>query len=199
MARTLTFNLSGKEYPASPEKIDRGKLYGTHEILALDDDGEVCKLAAMDDSGTVIITQGATALASLSENGLWVDKGELAAVKQDGTPAELIPSSYSRTIPLTQTVSEEEYLNHNISALYSVFDESGSLAKEIGDRIYAFDYSYLDSYEASKGFLITNGNDLFMAVGTPVKYELVGLAEAAAVDAEESEAPEDDGLDFGMF
>ncbi|MDR2105179.1 MAG: hypothetical protein LBP51_05430 [Deferribacteraceae bacterium] len=199
MARTLNFNLSGKDYEASPEKIDRGKLYGAHEILALDDDGGECKLASMDDSGTVIITQGATALASLSESGRWVDKGELVAVKQDGTPAELIPSSYSHSIPLTETVSEEEYLNYNIAALYSIFDESGSLAKEIGDKIYAFDYSYLDSYEASRAFLLTNGDDLFMAVGAPVKCELVGLAEAAAVDAEESEAPEDDGLDFGMF
>jgi hypothetical protein len=197
MARTLKLKITGREYEAVPEKIDRSKLYGTSEILALDDEGRECKLAATDESGTVIITTGATALASVSEGGKWVEKSELVAVKADGTPAELIPSVYSHTVELSEKVTEEEYLNYNIGSLYTIFDAEGVLAKEIGDDIYAFDYSYSDSYEASKAFILANGKDIFMAVGTHAKFEMVGLAGAEIIDEEETE--EDAGLDFSMF
>jgi hypothetical protein len=200
MARSLKFKISGKEYEAVPEKLDRSKLYGTHEILALDDNGRECKLAAMDESGTVIITTGATALASVSDTGNWVDKSELMAVNPDGTAAALIPSSYSHTVELAETVTDDEYLSYNIYTLYTLFDAEGDLAERIGGDIYSFDYSYSDSYEASKAFILANGEDIFMAVGSLAKFELVGLAEAVVIDAQEDEeAGEDDGIDFGMF
>jgi hypothetical protein len=37
-----------------------------------------------------------------------------------------------------------------------------------------------------------------MAVGTPAKFEMVGLAGAEIID-EEGETEEDAGLDFSMF
>ncbi|MDR2400814.1 MAG: hypothetical protein LBD73_04085 [Deferribacteraceae bacterium] len=185
---------------AVPEKIDRSKLYGIQEALTLNGDGNPCKLTAMDEAGTVIIAPGATALASVSKSGLWIDKSELTSVKQDGTSAEFIPSTYSRTITLTETVSEEERLSCNTNALYAIFDKTQTLTEGVGSKIYASDSSYSDACEVSKGFTLANGEGVFMAAGTPAKFEMAGLAEAVVVDAEDNDlATEDDGFDFSMF
>ena len=116
MARTLTFSINDAEYAASPTKIDRKKLYGWTETLALDDHGNECKLVNTDETGTYIIPKGGTGLGILSQDGKWVNRSQLQALNQDGEPAETFPSSFSVTIKLEQKVTPEEYLNHSITA-----------------------------------------------------------------------------------
>jgi hypothetical protein len=156
MARELTFLVEDKEYTISPTKIDRKKLYGWTENVAYDDEGEECKLVSMDESGTLIIPKGGIALGILSDNGFWVQRSELKAVYEDGTPAEMIVSSYNTQNELSKKVSIEEFLDYSIKSFYQLDGASDELVNLIGDDIYSFIYSYRDSYEGKTAFILTS-------------------------------------------
>ena len=55
MAKNLSFTLDGAEYFAAPVKIERKKLYGWSEVIALDDEGNECSLVTVDETGSFII------------------------------------------------------------------------------------------------------------------------------------------------
>ena len=204
MARTLTFSINDAEYQASPTKIDRKKLYGWTETLALDDHGKECILASADETGTLIIPKGGTGLGILSEDGKWVNRSQLQAVDKNGEPAELVSSSFNVTIRLEQKVTLEEYLNHSITAFYQMDEADAALIETIGDDIYTFSYSYRDSYDGNPAFLLTAGETetekkLFMMIGALNSFEMLKLEEMGMLEETEEEKDADDELDFSMF
>jgi hypothetical protein len=205
MARELTFLANGREYISSPTKIDRKKLYGWTENIALDDDGNECKLVSTDESGTLIIPKGGIALGIIS-NGFWVQRADLKAVYEDGTPAELIPSSYSVPIELSKKASVEEFLDHSIALVYHLQGASDELIDFVGNDIYSFTYCYRDSYEGKTAFLLTNGDaktgkNLFMMIGIPNEFEMLSLTQTSVIEEnpEIEEEEEDTEIDFAMF
>jgi len=201
MARNLTFSLGGKQYCASPQKIERKKLYGWTETLALDDEGNECKLVSMDESGTLIIPKGGIGLGIVSPDMDWVERGALKAVTLDGEDAVLKKSSYDAPIVLERTVTPEQLLDNSITAFYLIEDADPELIAAVGDAIYTFDYQYRDGYEGSNAFLIGNEGALFMLLGYASAFEMLSLEEAGYIedaDAEEEEEENDD-IDFSMF
>jgi hypothetical protein len=205
MARELTFLANGREYISSPTKIDRKKLYGWTENIALDDDGNECKLVSTDESGTLIIPKGEIALGIIS-NGFWVQRDELKAVYEDGTPAELIPSSYSVPVELSKKTSVEEFLDHSIALVYHLEGASNELIDFVGNDIYSFTYCYRDSYEGKTAFLLTSGDaktgkNLFMMIGIPNAFEMLSLVQTSVIEEnpEAGEEEEDTEIDFAMF
>lgn len=200
MARELTFKLKKKEFTAIPKKVERKKLYGWTEIVATDENGNPCNLVNTDDTGTIIIPKGGTSLGILSSEGEWVDRSTLKTVKTDGTPAEIIPSSYSITISLSKKVSEEEYLDHSITDFYQLTTDP-SFVKAIGDDIYIFDYIYLDGYETTPAFLMGSEGNLFMLLGYKNKFEMLCLTDCKIADEDDDDYIEvtEDDIDFTMF
>jgi hypothetical protein len=206
MARELTFLVNGKEYTSSPTKIDRKKLYGWTENIALDDEGNECKLVSMDESGTLIIPKGGMALGIVS-NGFWIQRSELKAVYEDGTPAELLPSSYSVPVELSKKASIEEFLDYSVQSFYQLDGASDELINFIGSDIYSFTYCYRDSYEGKTAFLLTAGDEnagknLFMMIGVQNEFEMLNLAQTSVIEEEpeiEEEEDEDTEIDFSMF
>jgi len=204
MSRILKFSINDAEYEASPTKIDRKKLYGWTEILALDDHGNECKLVSADESGTLIIPKGGTGLGLLSADGKWVNRSQLQALNENGEPADLHPSSFNVTINLKQKISYEEYLNHSITAAYQMDDVEADFIEAIGDDIYTFSYSYRDSYTGSPAFLLTAddhemGKKLFLMIGVINKFEMLKLEEAGIIEETEEETETEEELDFSMF
>jgi len=204
MARTLTFSIQDTEYQVSPTKIDRKKLYGWTETIALDDNGNECKMVSTDESGTFIIPKGGTGLGILSENGNWLKRSQLQAVDQNGDPAYLIPSSFNVVIQLERKVSPEEFLNHNITATYQLDDTDESLIEIIGDDIYSFPYNYRDSYDGSPAFLMAAeipeiGKKLFLMIGALNVFEMISLDKMGIIEDTEEEPDTEDELDFSMF
>jgi len=201
MARTLTFTVNGAEYAASPTKVDRKKLYGWTEMIALDDDGRECSMVNMDETGTLIIPKGGLGLGILAPDMEWMERSSLKAVKSDGSDAELIPSSYSGPIELKDTVDAETFLDHSISAAYQLDEAGAELVSAVGDKIYTFTYSYRDSFKGDSAFVLSAAGTLFMLVGFKTEYEMLGLAQAGAIDeveAENEDEEESDELDFSM-
>lgn len=200
MARQLTFRIKRKEYTVIPVKIDRKKLYGWTEIIALDEQGRTCNLVSTDDTGTLIIPKGGTALGMLSSDGKWVERTQLKTVRQDGSEAEIIPSSFSVVISLKQKVTDEEFLDYSITDFYQLNNVPDDLLKAIGDDIYTFDYTYLDSYETTPAFLMVSDAILFMLLGYKNRFDMLCLGECSVVDDDDDYIEvTDDDIDFSMF
>jgi hypothetical protein len=159
----------------------------------------------MDESGTLIIPKGGVALGIVS-NGFWVQRSELKAVYEDGTPVELLPSSYSVPIELSKKASIEEFLDYSIKSFYQLDGASDELIDFIGNDIYSFTYCYRDSYEGKTAFLLTAGDEnagknLFMMIGVQNEFEMLSLVQTSVIEEEPEieEEEEDTEIDFSMF
>jgi hypothetical protein len=160
----------------------------------------------MDESGTLIIPKGGIALGIVSDSGFWVQRSELKAVYEDGTPAEMIISSYNTQTELSKKVSIEEFLDYSIKSFYQLDGASDELISLIGDDIYSFTYSYRDSYEGKTAFILTSedaekNKHLFMMIGALNEFEMLSLTQTAIIEEEPEieEEEEDAEIDFSMF
>ena len=201
MAKPLTFKLDSNEFQLEPIKLDRKKLYGWTELIALDNTGLECQLATMDETGTIMIPKGGVGLGLAKQNGEWLEKSELVALKADGTPAEKQPSSFAAPIELKITVLPEDVLDHTITAVYSLQGEENcpDLVAAAKTVIFSFPFSFTDSYEPGTGFLVESGGELFILSGEKQDFPFIGFDEAGTIDEEAEEVDSDDELDFGMM
>lgn len=200
MPRQLTFKIKRKEFSIIPVKIDRKKLYGWTEINAEDENGKKCTLVTTDQTGSLIITKGGTSIGILSPENEWVDRSSLITVNEDGSPAKIKPSSYSTIIELKKKVSEEEFLDHSITDFYELTDSPAEFVKLVGNDIYIFDYTYLDSYETTPAFIMAANGILFLLSGYKNKFEYLCLGDCETIDEDNDDYMEiDDDIDFTMF
>jgi len=206
LARNLTFSIDGNDFELLPKKIDRNKLYGWSEVVAIDDEGEKCNIISMDETGTILIPKGGLGLGILSSDGSWVERNDLKAVALDGKDIEIFHSSYKSKINLDSTISPEEFLNYSITFIYQLknpnsdLDVDSNLINNIKNNIYTFKYANRDSYEPNQGFLIEKGGVLFLLVGYKNEFEMLSLNESAIIE-EDSEVEKElsEGIDFSMF
>lgn len=203
VARPLVFQLGDKLLSLIPNKIDRSRLYGTKEQEAVDDHGHRCELATLAEDGRTLVGKGSTALGWLDVDGCWCDKAQLKPVDVEGAEVTPVESSFSAPIKLFDTVSIDDYLQHNIRLLYSIesHDDLSELRAELRQgTIFAFPYSYRGGYEADCGFLLTNeSQEIMLAVGNPTVVNFIGLS-SPVLDASPEEEPDDvEMMDFDMI
>ena len=204
MGKELTFSIGGSEYISNPTKVDRKKLYGWSEKLALDDDGAECSLVSMDESGTVIIPKGGTSLGILSPDGKWIERSQIKTVRLDGSPVVLNKSSYSTVNVLEKKATAENLLDCSVAALYHLAC-SQEMISAVGNDIYTFDYCYRDSFETNPAFLLTSELEeqrhLFMLIGSQNGFGYIGLDEISIADDNDLDGDEEDSdeIDFSMF
>ena len=201
MAKPLTFKIGANEFQLEPIKLDRKKLYGWTELIALDDTGMECQLATMDETGTLMIPKGGVGLGLARQNGEWLEKSELVALGADGAPAVKQPSSFAAPIELKATASPEDILDHTITAVYSLQGEENcpDLVSVSKTALFTFPFSFTDSYEPGTGFLVENSGELFILVGEKQDFPFIGFEETGTIDEETEEADSEDELDFGMM
>ena len=108
-------------------------------------------------------------------------------------------------MPLEKTVTIDEYLSHDVRAVYQVSCEGADLtpltSKLKKGTIFQFPYSFRGGLEPDAGFLLLGADGTpFVAIGSPTQLEFVGLEQSAAItsDADEGEESED-SLDFSMM
>jgi hypothetical protein len=198
MARELIFQVNASQFSFSPTKIDRSKIYGWTEIKAMDSKNVECKTFYMDRSGSIMIPKGGVSYGIIDSNGKWVNKNELLAVNPDGTPAQIIPSSFSASIVLDKTVSAEEFLDHAINAAYELSGEPAELIKLMDGKIFTFIYNYRDDYEGDNAFVLEAKDKLYLLVGKKLDFEFVGIEQTSIVSEEEPEELSEE-IDFSMM
>lgn len=201
MAKNLIFSFAGREFSLTPEKIERKKVYGWSDVQVKSLNGDTCRSVGLDSSGTTIIPKGAIKSGIIDENGLWLEKSELIAVDENGNKIEPVQSSFDSSISLFEKVSEEFFLDHIISSVYILNGEYVSeLIKNIGNDIYSFPFSYRTSLEASVGFLLSNGTNLYLFSAEKLSFEFIGLKEEGVLnESDEDFVEETDELDFSMM
>lgn len=72
MTKPLVFQLGSDEYDLEPLKLERKKLYGTSEKIALDNDGNECSAVSLYPELSMILPKGGTSLGSIDSDGNWV-------------------------------------------------------------------------------------------------------------------------------
>lgn len=198
MAKPLQFQLDGSTFDGFPVKLEREKLYGHVDTVATTPDGGICILANLDAGGTLIIPAGAVKNGTVGEDGIWYEKAELTAVDASGAPAVLRPSSFDAPIVLTETASEEEFLDNVWNSVYQIVNPE--LAAKLGDKIYKFPFNYRAGTGNDDGYLLAANGLVYLYSGDAVSFQFLGLEEKGILDepVQEEEIAEDD-LNFDMM
>ena len=118
MAKPLVFDFGGKEIALSMSKVDRSKLYGFKELDVLDEEGRKCELATLAGDGHTVVGKGGTGIGYLSVDGAWCEKSSLRPVDVEGNDINPVGSSFSAPVKLTEKVTPDEYLSHDVRAVY---------------------------------------------------------------------------------
>jgi hypothetical protein len=202
MARPLVLTFGGSDIPLVLDKVERSDLYGFVEIESLDEQGRKCTLATLADDGRSIIGTGGTALVNLTPDGNWIEKTSLVPTDNQGNRITPVASSYSAPVPLENTASVDEYLSHDIRAVYQISSEVdlGPLLEKLkAGTIFQFPYSFRGGLDADVGFVLMSADGMpFLAVGSPTKLEFVGFEQTAAI-AGDDDAEQEESLDFSMM
>jgi len=204
MAKPLVLTFGGAAIPFALSRVERSDLYGVVEIETLDERGRKCTLATLADDGKSVILSGGSAFVTLSPEGNWIEKKTLVPTDNQGKRITPVPSSYAAPVPLNKTVSIEEYLSHDIRAVYQISSEAdlGPLLAELKKGvIFEFPYSFRGGLEPDAGFLLLAADGTpFIAIGCPTRLEFVGFDQSAAIAVDdESAGEEDDAVDFSMM
>lgn len=205
MAKSLVFSVNEQFYDLEPLKLDRKKLYGCNEKIVLDNDDKECNSVSLYPELSMILPKGSTSLGTLDKNGNWVEKSDIKYINEDGSDAQLKPTSFDAPVELNETVSIDSFLEHNITAIYSLQGEENhpDFVKTIQDNpeIFTFEFSYRTDYSSDSAFLIENDGEVFILVGRKVEFEFLGLSDEGELDndEEDSETDEEDEFDFSMM
>lgn len=203
MAKPLVLAFGGSEIPFALCKVERSDLYGFVEIETLDERGRKCSLATLADDGQSIIPTGGTAMATLSPEGNWVEKKTLVPTDNQGNRMTPVASSYAAPVPLETRASIDEYLSHDIRAVYQLNcdgDFAPLMAELKKGTIFQFPYSFRGGLEPDVGFLLLAADGTpFLAIGSPTRLEFVGFEQSAAIAGDEDGGEEEESVDFGMI
>jgi len=204
MAKPLVLALGGKEIPLALTKVERSDLYGFVQIESFDEQGRKCTLATLADDGRSVIPSGGTAFASLSPEGYWINKSSLVPTDSQGNRITPVTSSYAAPVPLEKVCSVEDYLSHDIRAVYQISSggDWSALVHELKKgTIFTFPYSFRGGLEPDVGFLLAAADGTpFFVVASPPRLEFVGLEQTAGVaEEDESAAEAEETIDFGML
>ena len=205
MAKPLIFKIGSNEYGLEPLKLERKKLYGSSEKVALDNNENECSAASLYPELSLLIPKGGTALGSVDEMGNWVEKSDMKYIYEDGSDASLVPSSFDAPIELTNTTTIDNYLEHNITSISSRQDEENhpDFIKALQEQkeVFTFEFNYRAGYEGAPAFLIENEGEVFVLVGKKIEFEFIGLIDEGVLDneAEEMDEEVEDEFDFSMM
>jgi len=201
MARKAEFSINGQSIMAELKKVDRKKIYGWSTIEVFDENGSKCKLAGLAE-GQFVMPSGSTALVTLNAKGEAVSKSTLVGVDSNGKKVEKVPSIYDEKVMLREATIDE-YLSTAVKSVYQlkVDENKEALLDELNNgKVYYFVFNYRADYEGDDAFLISNGTDVFAVTGMSADLEFIGLEDnEQELVSEETEAVEDDDMDFAMF
>ncbi len=202
MARKITFLIDDTPFEFAIQKVDRARLYGRRETVAVDPEDRPLSKGYLDEWGSVVIA--ATGMGYMDAEGAWVAKSELRPFDGEGRALDVKPSSFDAPIELGETVTADVFLEHEITAVYSLRGfELPAFCERLAQAsaLYAFPFNYTASYEPKTAFLNVAGEQAFMMVGAPAVLELLVKPQAGVLDDETAGdgGADEDELDFSAM
>ena len=199
MAKPLIISKDEKESIFQLKKIERKKLYGFKKRLAVDENNEECKRAALTEDGQVLIKSGMTSQGWYIEGGRQIESSEIGAIDEENNELELIPSTLGVNQNLEGPINPQELLDLIVTTVYMLLPDQISKDLEISldkGEIWKFSFNFRSDYRMETGFILKNDNGYFAIIGIP---NHINLLSHNAPLPEEEDADEDDDLDFEMF
>ena len=200
MAKAILINYQGEEAQFSHKKVDRSKLYGSRKRIPLDPSGENCLRCELSDDGSTLIMSGMTSQGYFDSDINWIPSKELIGMDSSGKVLNKVPATLG--VVQDAVLSElESLLDLAVDSIYQLDPEevpqSIQTVLESGKAI-SFPFNYREDYHAESAYLVLNDEGYFALIGNPIKPEWMELDQVID-ESFESEAEDDDDLDFEMF
>jgi hypothetical protein len=204
VAKPLVVVFEGEQIALGLQKVERSDLYGDVEIESVDPQGRSVTLASLDGDGQTLVGSGGTAFAYLDSSRRWTDKSALRRTTLEGVELQPVPSSFSAPVEIAATATIDEYLTHNIRAIYRLDVQEGDAsvlqtALKSG-AILTFPFSYRGGIDPDVAFLLNNAaGETFLALGKPAAIDFLGFDQAVAPLEVEEDVDDAEEIDFGMM
>jgi hypothetical protein len=203
VAKQIKFVFNDSSWAAGLVKLDRDKVYGYVEEVITDANQEPCAVASLLDDGHSLVLTGSMALKTVDDKFNEVDKKSLKAFKLDGTPAELVPSSYDADVLLMEGTLDDLF-NLETNTVYQLaFDDEAQekgLAEFLAGKVMRFVFNYRADYEGADAVLIAAQGKAFALTGRMLEFPYL---ENKMVIIQENPTGSDDNteetIDFGML
>ena len=199
MARELILNLNKNKSTFGISKIDRKKLYGFKKRLFLDEKGNECSKANLEEETGIVFVSSDISSSYLDHKGNFVEKRELEAINDEGKKVKKEESTLGKEVNLTST-SIEEALNLKVNSVYHLepkdFDKDLKSKLDKGD-VFSFPFNYYADFKLEDGIILKSEKDFFALIGRKTICNWVG--EHSEDLPEEVEEFADNDLDFEMM
>ena len=199
MAREILLNLNKKKSTFEISKIDRKKLYGFKKRLFLDDKGEECSKANLEEETGIVFVNSDISSCYLDHKGNYIEKSDLEAINENGKKVKKEDSTISKEVNLN-SITTEDALNLKVNSVYHLepkeFDKNLKLKLDNGE-VFSFPFNYYADFKLEDGIILKSEKEYFALIGRKTSCHWVG--ENSDDLPEDVEEFEDNDLDFEMM
>ena len=199
MAREILLNLNKKKSTFEISKIDRKKLYGFKKRLFLDDKGEECSKANLEEETGIVFVNSDINSCYLDHKGNYIEKSDLEAINENGKKVKKEDSTIGKEVNLN-SITTEDALNLKVNSVYHLepkeFDKNLKLKLDNGE-VFSFPFNYYADFKLEDGIILKSEKEYFALIGRKTSCHWVG--ENSDDLPEDVEEFEDNDLDFEMM
>ena len=199
MAREILLNLNKKKSSFAISKIDRKKLYGFKKRLFLDDKGEECSKANLEEETGIVFVNSDISSCYLDHKGNYIEKSDLEAINENGKKVKKEDSTIGKEVNLN-SITTDDALNLKVNSVYHLepkeFDKNLKSKLDKGE-IFSFPFNYYADFKLEDGIILKSEKEYFALVGRKTSCHWVG--ENSDDLPEDVEEFEDNDLDFEMM
>ena len=199
MAREILLNLNKKKSSFAISKIDRKKLYGFKKRLFLDEKGEECSKANLEEETGIVFVNSDISSCYLDHKGNYIEKSDLEAINENGKKVKKEDSTIGKEVNLN-SITTDDALNLKVNSVYHLepkeFDKNLKSKLDKGE-IFSFPFNYYTDFKLEDGIILKSEKEYFALIGRKTSCHWVG--ENSDDLPEEVEEFEDNDLDFEMM
>ena len=199
MAREILLNLNKKKSTFEISKIDRKKLYGFKKRLFLDDKGEECSKANLEEETGIVFVNSDISSCYLDHKGNYIEKSDLEAINENGKKVKKEDSTIGKEVDLN-SITTEDALDLKVNSVYHLepkeFDKNLKSKLDKGE-VFSFPFNYYADFKLEDGIILKSEKEYFALIGRKTSCHWVG--ENSDDLPEDVEEFEDNDLDFEMM
>ena len=199
MAREILLNFNKKKSSFAISKIDRKKLYGFKKRLFLDEKGEECSKANLEEETGIVFVNSDISSCYLDHKGNYIEKSDLEAINENGKKVKKEDSTIGKEVNLN-SITTEDALNLKVNSVYHLepkeFDKNLKSKLDKGE-IFSFPFNYYADFKLENGIILKSEKEYFALIGRKTSCHWVG--ENSDDLPEDVEEFEDNDLDFEMM
>ena len=199
MAREILLNLNKKKSSFVISKIDRKKLYGFKKRMFLDEKGEDCAKANLEEETGIVFVNSDISSCYLDHKGNYIEKSDLEAINENGKKVKKEDSTIGKEVDLN-SITTEDALNLKVNSVYHLepkeFDKNLKSKLDKGE-VFSFPFNYYADFKLEDGIILKSEKEYFALIGRKTSCHWVG--ENSDDLPEDVEEFEDNDLDFEMM